>query len=377
MSFFDETDEPPPVRRVRRPAGTGRRPPSEQQVIMVRRGVALVAILVVVIVLAVGVHSCQVSSRNSALRAYNTNVASLIRQSDATGRSVFSDLSSAPKSASAGTVQTLTSELDSASHTAATQLSAAQSLSPPSEVSTAQQNLVLTLSLRRSGIADIASHIQEALSKSTAQQGVNAIAVDMQEFLASDVVYTTQTAQEIAAALHGAAIPVGGVNGETIQATSYLPDLAWLTISYIAKQLNATLPSSSSSSSSSSASGTCPSICGHKLNTVSVGGVALSTGGGNTIPASPPPVLTANFTNTGQNTETGVTVQATVTTTSGTTITGKAVQPTTSPGQTYNVQIPLPHAPPTGSAQVVVMVERVAGETSVVRNTMTFPVTFD
>src|SRR6202035_1686157 len=72
LSFFDETDEPAATTRVRRPAGSGRRPPSDQQVIMVRRGIALVAILVVVIVLAVGVHSCQVSSANSALRTYNT-----------------------------------------------------------------------------------------------------------------------------------------------------------------------------------------------------------------------------------------------------------------------------------------------------------------
>jgi hypothetical protein len=373
LSFFDETDEAPPTRRVRRPAGSGRRPPSEQQVIMVRRGVFLVAILIVVIVLAVGVHSCQVSSRNSALRNYNTTVGSLIQQSDATGKSVFTALSTAPKSASAGTEQTLSAELDNASHAAESQLQQAQSLSAPSEVSTAQQNFVLTLSLRHSGIADIATRIQEALTRSTAQTGINAIAVDMQEFLASDVVYTTQTAPEIAAALHAAGISVGGTNGETIQATSYLPDLGWLTPSFIAKELGASLPSSSSSGPS----GTCPSICGHKMNSVSIGGVALSTGGGNTIPASPAPTLTANFTNTGQNTETDVTVQATVTTSSGTTITAKAVEPTTSPGQSYNIQIPLQKVPPTGSAQVVVTVERVAGETTVVRNTLTFPVTFD
>jgi hypothetical protein len=338
---------------------------------MVRRAVALVAIVVVIIVLAVGVHSCQVSSRNSALRTYNANVASLIQQSDATGQNVFRDLSSAAKSTAAGNV--VQRELDTASHNADSQLQQAKGLGAPSQVSTAQQNFVLTLSLRHSGITDIASHIQQALSKSTAQQGVNAIAVDMQEFLASDVVYTTQTAPEIAAALHGAGIAVGGTNGETIQPTSYLPDLGWLTPSFIAKQLNASLPSSSSSS----ASGTCPSICGHKLNSVSIGGVALSTGGGNPIPASPAPTLTANFTNTGQNTETNVTVQATVTTSSGTTITAKAVEPTTKPGQSYDIQIPLPSSPATGSAQIVVTVERVAGETSVVRNTLTFPVTFD
>jgi hypothetical protein len=374
LSFFDETDEPPAPRRARRPAGPGRRPPSEQQVIMVRRGVFLVAIAIVVVILGVGIHSCQVSSRNSALRAYNTNVGSLIQQSDATGKNVFQDLSSAPKSASADNVLALTNALNSASHSAASQLQQAQGLSPPSEVSKAQQNFLLTLSLRNSGIADIAKNIQVALTRGTAQTGVNAIAVDMQEFLASDVVYTTQTAQQIAAALHSAGIPVGGVNGETIQATNYLPNLDLLTPSYIAGQLHVSLPSSASSSSGN---GTCPSTCGHKLDSVSVGGVDLSPGGGNTFPASPAPTFTVNFANSGENAENGVTVEVSVASASGSPITAQKVFGTTQAGQSYSVQIPLSKSPPAGSAQVTVTVEPVAGETDTTNNTQTYPVTFD
>jgi hypothetical protein len=372
LSFFDETDEPPAPRRARRPAGPGRRPPSEQQVIMVRRGVFLVAIAIVVVILGVGIHSCQVSSRNSALRAYNTNVGSLIQQSDATGKNVFQVLSSAPKSTSTGNVLALTNALNSASHSAASQLQQAQSLSPPSEVSKAQQNFLLTLSLRHSGIADIAKNIQVALTRRTAGTGVNAIAVDMQEFLASDVVYTTQTAQQIAAALHSAGIPVGGVNGETIQATNYLPNLDLLTPSYIAGQLHVSLPSSASSSS---ANGTCPSTCGHKLVSVSVGGVDLAPGA--TIPASPAPSFTVNFANSGENAENGVTVEVSVASASGSPITAQKVFGTTQAGQSYSVQIPLSKSPPAGSAQVTVTVEPVAGETDTSNNTQTYPVTFD
>jgi hypothetical protein len=343
---------------------------------MVRRGVALVAILVVIIVLAVGVHSCQVSSRNSALRSYNTTVGTLIQQSDATGKSVFADLTSASKSASASAVQALQAELDNASHTAASQLQQAQNIGAPGQVSTAQQNFLLTLSLRHSGIADIAAHIQEALNKNTAQTGINAIALDMQKFLASDVDYTTQTATQIAAALHSAGIPVAGVNGETIQATNYLPDLAWLTPSYIASQLGSSL--SSTTSSSGSGPNPCPTTnCGHQLNSVSIGGVALSTGGGNPIPASPAPSFTANLTNNGTATQTHVVVEVSVSTASGTTITAQAVQASTAAGQSYNVAIQLPRSPPTGSAQVTVTVKGVPGETYLPNNTLHFPVTFD
>jgi hypothetical protein len=367
LSFFDETDEPAPTRRVRRPAGTGRRPPSEQQVILVRRAVAGVAILVVIIVLAIGVHSCQVSSRNSALRSYNTSVGSLIQRSDSTGSQLFGELTSA--SSKSSNISSLQQELFSTSQSAASELEEAESLSPPSQVSTAQQNFVLALSLRHSGIADIANRIQQALNKSTATDAIQSIATDMQEFLASDVVYTTQTAPQIAAALHAADIAVGQ-GGETIQPTSFLPDLGWLTPSYVAGKLGASLPSTG-------ATGTCPSVCGSALNSVSVGGVPLSTGGGNTIPASPTPTFTANFTNTGQNPESAVTVQVSVTTSSGTTITASKVQPTTQAGQTYNLQIPLSKAPATGSAQVTVTVEKVAGETNLANNSLQFPVTFD
>ena len=369
MSFFDETDEPPPPRTARRPTRTSRRAPDEQRTILIRRAVAGVAIVVVIVALAVGVHSCQVSSRNSALKSYNATVGSLVQQSDATGSKVFKDLTS-PKSSQALGVQT---DLNNLKVSAQSQLQQAQNLSPPGEVQTAQQNFVVALSLRRDGISDIANNFQPALSRSTANTAINSIAVDMQKFLASDVVYTTQTAPQIAAALHAAGIPVGGANGETIQATSFLPDLGWLVPSFIAGKLG------SSVSSSSAVTGTCPSgqTCGHALNSVSVGGVALSTGGGNTIPASPAPVFDANFTNTGTNPEAGVTVTVTVTPSAGgATITGSKVEAATQPGQTYDAQITLPKSPPTGSAQVSVTVQKVAGETNVANNTLQFPVTF-
>ena len=371
MSFFDETDEPRPAPRRRRPAGAGRRPPTDQQAIIVRRAVAGVAILVVVILMVIGIHSCQVSSRNSALKSYNTSVGSLIQQSDNNvGKPLFSLLLAGGLANHELSAQT---QLDAINRTAQSQLQQGRSLSAPDQVTTAQQNFVVGLSLRADGVADIANRIQQALNKSTAEDAVTSIAVDMQEFLASDVVYTTQTAREIAAALHAAGIPVGGPSGETIEATSFLPNLAWLTPSYIAKALGASLPAANGGGTA------CPTgdTCGHVLNNVSVGGVQLSTGGGNTIPASPSPTFTVNFTNGGSITESGVTVQVTVTTSSGTTISAQTVVPSTKAGQTYTPQITLPKVPPTGQASVQVTVEKVPGETNLNNNTLTFPVTFD
>ena len=370
MSFFDETDEPGPPPRTRRPSGMGRRPPSDQQAIMARRAVAGVAILVVVILMVIGIHSCQVSSRNSALKNYNNSVGSLVRQSDNTGAQLFRILASGGLAKNEQSVQT---SLNSTKLAAQSQLSTAQNLSVPSQGTTAQQNFLVTLSLRRDGIADIANNIEPALNKSTSEDAVTSIALDMQRFLASDVDYTTQTAPEIAAALHAANIPVGGATGVQIQATNFLPNLAWLTPSYIATQLGASLPASAGGGTSCPAGDT----CGHVLNSVSVGGVPLSTGGGNTIPASPAPTFSANLTNGGQVAETNVVVQVAVTTSSGTTISAQTVVPTTKPGQTYTPQITLPSTPPTGQAQVKVTVEKVPGEVNLTNNTFTYPVTFD
>jgi len=55
--------------------------------------VAIVILLIVVILIVVGVHSCQVSSRNNSLRDYNNNVSTIITESNQTGQEVFDALS--------------------------------------------------------------------------------------------------------------------------------------------------------------------------------------------------------------------------------------------------------------------------------------------
>src|SRR5205807_423248 len=98
LSFFDEADEPRTTPRTaprrRRASGSGRRPPTDQQAIQIRRAVAAVVLLVILILIVLGVHSCQISQRNSSLKDYNNHVAALIQQSDQTGKGLFTLLSS-------------------------------------------------------------------------------------------------------------------------------------------------------------------------------------------------------------------------------------------------------------------------------------------
>ena len=53
----------------------------------------------------------------------------------------------------------------------------------------AQQNVMLAFQMRRDGIEQIASNIQEALGTSTSRDAINSIAAQMARFYASDVVY--------------------------------------------------------------------------------------------------------------------------------------------------------------------------------------------
>jgi hypothetical protein len=320
-------------------------------------------LLVLVVLIALGVHSCQISARNSALRDYNNNVASVIRSSDQTGRQFFGLLSSGSGTSNATSLQ---SQINGTRLSADSELSRARGFDIPDQVHGAQQNLLLTLRMRRDGIANVAAQIQPALNGSTSTDAVNAIAAEMARFYGSDAVYKGYVAPMIASALHGAGIAVGGANGEAIDPGQFLPDVQWLTPSYIASQLHVSPPASSGGKAA-------PGIHGHRMDSVSVGGTELQQGITNTVAAKPPPTFTCAFTNDGQNNETSVVVKVSL---SGTSISGQAIVPQTTPGQQSTAQMTLTSSPSPGTYTVTATIERVPGETTVTHNTKTYTVTF-
>jgi hypothetical protein len=382
LSFFDETDEVPvaprPAARPRRASsgrggggrsgggsrGGARRPPSEQQSIQVRRLIAAGAILVVLILIIVGIHSCQVSSRNSGLRNYANNVSSLIQQSNQNGSQLFSQLSAGGGS---GNSSSLSNQITQEAATASSQLSKAQGLSVPDEMQKAHSNVLLTLQMRKDGLSDVATRISAALGTSTPQDALNAIAADMAKFYASDVVYKGYATTEIASALHGAAIGVGGTDGVQIEGGQFVPDVQWLTSSFIASKIGA------SASSATPSGKVAPGLHGHSLDSVAVGGNTLQSGSTNTVPDSPAPSFTLNLTNGGTNNESNVVCSVSV---SGAGITGQTTIPQTTAGQSTSCTVQLKSSPPAGSYTVVAKVNPVPGEKNTANNTLSFPVTF-
>ncbi len=378
MSFFDEQEDtridPPAAERPRRQSGSGRRPPSggrrstggrgappDEQAIRVRRTVAVVAIVIFVILVVLGVHSCEVSATNSALKDYSDNVASLIQRSNQTGQQFFSLLSSGEGSSNSPNLQ---SQIAAAHLNAENELGAAKKLNVPDQMQGAQQNLLLALQMRSDGIANIAPQLQSALQTSTATSSLNTIAAEMARFYGSDVVYKDYTLPLIVSALHNAGIAVGGANGEPVQGGQFFPNLQWLTPTFIATQLHVTTPTSNAN---------CSGLHGHALNSVSVGGTMLQTGSPNTIAASPPPQFTLSITNGGNFNESNVGLKVTL---SGSSIKGQAVIPQTTAGQTTTGQVTLNGSPPAGNYTLTAEVDPVPCEKDTANNSLTFPVTF-
>jgi hypothetical protein len=386
LSFFDEADEPRPTQqapRRRRPApsgrrggggsgssggsrtgGSGRRPPSDQQAIQVRRLIAAVAVVVILIVIVLGVHSCQVSARNSSLKDYNNNVSSIIQQSDQTGSQLFSQLSGG----GGGNPTTLQNQINETRVAADNQLARAKALDVPDEMRPAHQNLLLALQMRRDGIASIATQIQPALGKATNHDALNAIAADMARFYASDVVYKGYTTTLIANALHNAGIGVGGTNGVTIEAGQFLPDIGWLTPAFIAGKIGTQVTTANGKPA--------PGTHGHSLDSVSVSGTQLQSGSTNTLQSNPAPTFTLNFTNSGQNNEHNVICKVSVSGSGGASVSGQQVVPLTTAGQSGSCNVQLSSSPAAGSATVTATISPVPGEKNTANNTLSFPVTF-
>ena len=330
---------------------------------MVRRIGLAVVVVVAIILIAVLVNSCETSARNSALKDYNNSVASLNARSVQTGANFF-------KALSGGTSDpmSLQQSLAQAAGDAGTELSDAKGLSVPDEVKGAQQQFVDALQMRKDGMTNIANQIQPALQSTTSKEAINTIAAEMARFYASDVLYKDYSVPQIVGALRAAGITVGGLGGQQLNASQFLPSINWLDPQHVATALHVSLPSSSGQTQTIA-----PGLHGHQLNSVSVGGSTLQPGSTNSIPASPAPTFTLNFANTGQNTETNVKCRVTV---SGTGVSGQTIVPQTTAGESTSCQVTLSTTPPRGTHSVTAEIVPVPGEKNTANNSQTSQVTF-
>jgi hypothetical protein len=372
VSFFDEGDEPTQVSgrsrrqpRPRRPAtaSRGRSGPPDRQTLLLRQAAAVGLALLVLILLIFGVRSCANSRKENAMKDYNRNVTAVISDSDSqVGKPFFQLMNNGAREADQLRVQVNQLRL-----AADEDVKRAKGFDVPDAMKPAQDNLLLALNLRAEALRKIADQIPRAQGRGQpSEDAIAKIAGQMQQFLASDVVYKVRAAPFIKQALDDE-----GISGQTIASSQFLPDVAWLDPSKVADGLGRSAGGTSSATAA-------PGLHGHGITSVSVGGTTLAPSPGiNRVPAgSGGPTFTVKFANQGDNDERNVRVTIRV---SGA---GKPISQTKTIAQTKSrsdatVAIPLGQAPPVGQAVTVeASIAAVPGEKNTDNNKQSYTVIF-
>ena len=343
-------------------------PGSDPQQLLMRRLVAAGVGLVVIIVLVLGIKGCLNSRQEQALKDYNRDVASLVQESDTNTDEFFAALTTGGTSSTDVQSQISRSRLGAKSQT-----TQAEGFSVPDDMKSAHRNLLLTLGLVEESMGKVAEKIPAALSTdaATAEPAVLGITAEMQTFVAADIVYTRRTAALIKQVLDDHEI-----GGQTIQASSFIPNLQWLDASTVARRIHADAGRGAGSAASTQPAA--PGLHGHGLLGVSVGDVTLATGtnAANSLPASSNVSFNVKLANQGENNEADVSVKVTIRG-GGKTITAQKTVDQTAPGSETTVAIPLGQSPPIGvGVKITVEVRKVNGEMNTTNNKAEYPAIF-
>jgi hypothetical protein len=360
------------VRRAARPRRPAPGPPRARadgtavggdQQIMLRRAIALGVGVLFLIVIVLAVHGCLSSRHKAALRDYNTRVASIVSDNNASVIApLFQDLGH-----SNGSAGPLVQNLQAVEQVAFADAKRADALSAPSEMAHAQSNLELVLNLRAEAIANIAGQVTTALATTgngvAQQNAIDKITGQMQALLASDVIYSQRVIPQIKQALDD-----GGVSGQVIRESKSLNNFGWLDNAQVTTALGATVTPRTPGGKLA------PGPHGHGLTDVKINGTLLSTGGNNNVSAKAP-IFTVDFANQGASNEVDVTVHVSITG-PGKAIHLKKTLLQTKAGSPAQVNIPLTSTVPKGPVLVTVTIGKVRGEKDLANNHASYTVTF-
>jgi hypothetical protein len=373
VSFFDEGDEPTQVSsgsrrqaRPRRPATASRAGggPPDRQTLLIRQAVAVGAAVLLVVLLLFGLRSCANSRKESALKDYNRDVTAVVSDSDSqVSKPFFRLMSNGAREGDQLRVQVNQLRL-----AADEDVKQAKGFNVPDAMRPAQDNLLLALNLRADGLRKIADQIPRAQGRGQpSEDAVAKIAGQMQQFLASDVLYKVRVAPFVREGLDDE-----GISGQTIANSQFLPTVTWLSPQTVADRLGR-------SAGGSTTGGTvAPGLHGHGITSVTVGTTnLLPSPAVNRVPAgSGGPTFTVKFANQGDSDERDVRVTIRV---RGA---GNPISQTKTIGQTKSraeatVSIPLGKAPPVGQAVTVeAVINAVPGEKNTDNNKQSYTVIF-
>jgi hypothetical protein len=313
-------------------------------------------VIVIVIVLLINGHLK--SEKQSSLKTYNREVATLAQEYVAqVAHPLFTTLTGAASKQALDVQQ----QIDALQAQAQTIAAHAKALSVPSEMAAAQQDLLLALDLRVEGMNKLASLVPTALGGKAKQTGAN-LAGAMETFLASDVIYS----QRVVPLIHQT-LEANGI-GELASASSRsLPNLGWLETGTLLSRIG-----EQSGSGGSQSGALAPGTHGSALLGVSVGTTTLEAEPAvNHVSGGANPTFTVNFEDSGENPEANVKVDVTVTA-AGKQYKASHVVSSTQPGTKYNAEVTVKGIPLGAPAKVEAYVEPVPGETNVENNKASF-----
>ena len=333
---------------------------------MIRRAVAIGVAVLLVILLGFVIKTCQTSRHNNALEDYNRQISAIGDDSARQVGAPFFKLL-----AQGGSPQDLQTNISSYRVQAEQQYDQAARLDVPDDMKGAQQSALIALEWRRDGLEKIATEIRTALGDEgeAADAAIKQIAGQMQVFMASDVAWESRVSPFIKHALDE-----GGVTGQRILASQFLPSSDWVQPETIATVLDQQL---SSGTGGGSGEPTGPGLHGTGVDSTTYGDVTLQPGVTNRLTFEPNQPFVVKFTNQGENDEFDIKVTVRISGESGNPITLSKTVPKLAPQESATVELPLDRTPPTGSAVTIrTTVAKVPGEEKLDNNRSEYPALF-
>ena len=330
---------------------------------MVRRTIALVGGVLVLILLVFAVRGCLNARQEQSIQDYGDDSAELMRTSKTEGDQLFELLQG---EGGADQATTIINRLNSFRAESGLLVDRAERLDVPGDLENAHGELLEILELRRDGLAEIADALRVALGDEDRREGTQDVAVQMQVFLASDVLDTLRFRPALFEVLRDEQL-----SAPDLPTQPFVPDIEWLQPDFVADQVNALRTGTGGTGGDAA-----PGLHGNGLAAVSLGGTTLTAGVAPSIQLSSDLAFEIQVQNQGENTENDVVVRVTVGEGNDARESEETID-TIAPGEIKTVTIPLAARPPTGqNIPLSVEVEPVNGETKTDNNTQEYSVIF-
>jgi hypothetical protein len=356
LAFLDsEQDEElvvadEPERPRRRVGGPQRR----RQQFLVRRLIGVGVGLAFLILIVIGFRGCLEARSDRALRNYTSDVATIMQQSEQSGKDFFDLLNGPSGSSSLDVKNQILAQRDNSQAL----LDRAENLDAPGQMDEAQSAVDLTLTLRRNALDAIASNVQQAAARTQTADAISKITDAMGSLYASDIVWTQVGSPEIKKVDDDE-----GVDAPSLPSGEFMPSNAtdFLDQTSLVTKLN----------SITGQTATTGGVHGLQLLQTSIGGTTLTPDTTNTVP-SDAQELEIQVQNSGDSDETGISVTATL---NGNNLQGQI--PALSAGEAGTVKIPLTTKPPVGTdVTLEVVVQPVPNEQLTDNNQSSYTVVF-